>query len=319
MDTTLPDENNIQDAEVVISVDSTAAPVEERAVCTRESLLQPPDWRYQEAVSFLKHEKEGETDILPSDPIVQYVIRGLKGLSGVLPARNASRKVSSSRISSFMRVYWPTLTEVLELGTFMSHSAIVSQVNVGLIKGWDWEMAQEAGCPVKKEVYDLYASVFMDLTGVRAVHAWMQDFLFEPERYGQNRDMLRARLMAFHGSGTAGMDAAITGYLTTDERSMLKQLMKNERQKMLFDYVVKHTSLDPVTYSTLMETALKSMTEHDFQEHMKDRDDAGTGSLEELGIGLENVIRVYSQTEVANYNKAGVDFSNQYTQSLIEN
>lgn len=305
--------NDISDAEVVVTVDDTAAPISETAECTRESLLKPPDWRYQEAIGYLGKMRRGVLPTMPSDPVVQYVIRGLKGSD-----TSGSDLESAEGRLSFLQAYWPVLSTVLCLGTFMRHSAMTSQIEVCLIKGWDHEMASTAGCPVGREIYDLYSSVFFDLTGTRAVHAWMQDYLFEPERYNSNPARLRSLLMAYHGSGTSGMNAMVTGCLTRDENGMLKQLMKNERQKALFDYIVKHTKLDPQTYTTLMETALKNMTEHDFQEHMKDRDDAGTGSIEELATNLETAIKVYSQEEVANYNQAGVDFSNQYTQSLIE-
>jgi hypothetical protein len=85
---------------------------------------------------------------------------------------------------------------------------------------------------------------------------------------------------------------------------------------MLFDYMVKHTRMTQETYAMLMEAALKSMTERDFQEHMRDRDEAGSGSLEDLATGIEQGIRAYSQQEIEGVDQNGLDFTNQYTQFI---
>ena len=99
----------------------------------------------------------------------------------------------------------------------------------------------------------------------------------------------------------------------------MRRLMTNERQKNLFDYVVKKTEIDPEVYSAMMETALKDMAARDFQEHMKDREDAGSGSLEELAEHMEEGIRAFSQSELLGMEDAGIDFVNQYTKVLARN
>ena len=76
--------------------------------------------------------------------------------------------------------------------------------------------------------------------------------------------------------------------------------------------------MDPDTYATLMEAAVKSLSEHEFQEHMRDREDAGSSSLEELAEGIEEGVRAYSQQELEQPSEDGLDFSNKYTQVIID-
>jgi hypothetical protein len=75
--------------------------------------------------------------------------------------------------------------------------------------------------------------------------------------------------------------------------------------------------MDNETYVAIMEAAVKSMSDRDFQEKMRDRDDAGSGSLEELAEGLEQGIKAFSQTDIANSSKLGLDFDNQYTTVIL--
>ena len=48
---------------------------ERDAICMRESLLQPPDWRYQQAAAYVRDEAQGKHPSIPDDPVVQLTIR----------------------------------------------------------------------------------------------------------------------------------------------------------------------------------------------------------------------------------------------------
>ena len=294
--------------EAVEIIEQTVAPApfELEPLCTREMLTRPPDWRYQQARQYLADMKQGQTPVIPSDHAVQYVIRAL--------AAN-SRSPMHRRMLFNM---WPVMEEVLYYGITARRSTLAAELDTCLIKGWDHDKAFSEGCPFRRETYDLYAAVFFDLSGVRAIHAWIHDYLFEPERYGHNQTLLRARLVAYYGQGSAGRATAIAGMLPKDESSIMKQLISNERQKQIFDYMLKHTKMDPDTYATLMEAAVKSLSEHEFQEHMRDREDAGSSSLEELAEGIEEGVRAYSQQELEQPSEDGLDFSNKYTQVIID-
>ena len=98
---------------------------------------------------------------------------------------------------------------------------------------------------------------------------------------------------------------------------MMKTIANNEQLKRIFEYIVRATDMDNVDYVTIMESAVKSMTEKDFQEHMRDRDEAGSSSLGELAEHLEEGIRAYSQKELESFNENGLDFVNQYTPVII--
>ena len=289
----------------IVTVDEAPAPVTLEPVCTREALTRPPDWRYQTASGYLADLRHGVSPAIPNDPAVQYTIRAL----------SASGKSSMHRRMLFNM--WPVMEEVLYYGTTARRSALAAELDTCLIKGWTYIEAKEAGCPFREETYKLYASIFFDLSGIRAIHAWIHDFLFEPERYSRNASLLRARLMAYYGEGSAGRTAAVAGMLPKNESDLMKKLIGNERQKQIFDYMLQHTKVDPEVYVSMMETAVKSMSEHEFQEHMRDRDDAGSSSLEELAAGIEEGVRAYSQQELDQKSADGLDFSNMYTQTII--
>lgn len=279
-------------------------PAERPPEMTREVFLSPPDWRYQAACKYLEDERNGETPTIPTDPVVLLVIRALR----------AFRRVPNRL---YMDALWNTTEEVIRLGTTMRHSAIVAEMESHLISGHSAkDLKAIYSCPIPGKVYELYAKVFFDLTGITAIHSWIHDFLFEPERHHSNQILLRARLLSYYKDAASGAKAAILGLDEKDSINLLKKIGSNERQKMLFDYMVKHTRMPQETYVMLMETALKNMTDRDFQEHMRDRDEAGSGSLEDLATGIEQGIRAYTQQEIEGVDANGLDFTNQYTQFI---
>ena len=170
---------------------------------------------------------------------------------------------------------------------------------------------------IKPSVYELYSKIFCDLSGITAVHSWIHDFLIEPERYNSNTTLLKARLLAYYGGAKPGNCAIVVGPGDVDTQKLMKQIASNEQQKRIFEYIVRATDMSEEDYITVMESAVKSMTEKDFQEKMRDRDDAGSSSLEELATNLEQGIRAYSQKELETINQSGFDFVNQYTPVIL--
>ena len=114
-----------------------------------------------------------------------------------------------------------------------------------------------------------------------------------------------------------GGTAAITGYKDKDTMQLMKDITASEQQKRIFEYIVRATDMSREDYVAVMEGAVKSMTEKDFQEKMRDREEAGSSSLEELASHLEEGIRAYSQKELEAINSNGLDFVNQYTPVII--
>lgn len=293
------------------------APADLRAPCTRDVFRRPPDWRCQEACQYLSEERNRETPTIPTDIIVQYAIRALRAYAPHMSG--GSKKFLEKHVKKYVMNLWPVMDEVLYYGVYARRSSVSAELDTCIIKGFDYKTARIAGCPLCRASYDLYQALFFDLSGVRAVHAWINDFLFEPEKYTENTTLLRSRLLAYYGASTTGIGASVTGTLTEQDEAVMRRIVKNERQKKLFDYIVKTTNLDAVTYAEIMEAAVKSMSEHDFQEHMKDREDAGSESLEDLAVDMEKGIRAFSQHELEACDKTGLDFINQYTQALAGN
>lgn len=273
---------------------------------SREVFLSPPDWRYLAAVQYLDDERCGKTPPIPEDPMVLFTIRALR----------AYRKIPNRIV---MDTLWKDVSETLRLGITMRHSAIVAEMEAHLISGHPANtLYKDYGCCIPPRMYELYSKIFFDLTGITAVHSWIHTFLFSPERYLNDQTLLRARVMAYYADADKGAKTAVFGALDTASAAFLKKIGMNQRQKDLFDYMVKKTRLPIEIYATTMETALKSMTERDFQEHMRDRDEAGSESLETLAKGIEAGIRAFSQIELNSVNQSGADFTNQFTETLTK-
>lgn len=291
-------------------------PAEREFDASRDSLLKPPDWRYQEALSYLRSTRDGEPAQIPTDSVVQYTIRGLRCLrintNRCLKPFDATGRRG---LSTLMRRSMPALYETLVYGLYRRKSAVASMLDACLIKGWTHAEARKAGCPVGRDVYVLYSKIFFDLTGIRAVHCWIHDFLFEPERASASTALLRARLLAYYGSGSAGVFSGVVGMLSGAEAALMRSIMSNERQKKLFDYVVSKTALPADVYAAMMEAALKEVSGREFQERMRDREETGTESLEELASHMEEGIRAFTKADMG-ADATGLDFVNQYTKSL---
>lgn len=292
-------------AEELIEIEELI-PAERPPENKREVFLNPPDWRYQKACEYLENEKNGKVDTIPTDPMVLLTIRALR----------AFRRIPNRL---YMDALWNDTEEAIRLGTSMRHTAIVAEMEAHLIAGHTTKDLKAHNSVIPPMVYELYSRIFFDLTGITAIHSWIHDFLIEPERYRKSQVLLRARVLAYLSSAQDGASSAVFGLPDKSVQDMLKKVGSNERQKALFDYMVQHTKIPQEVYVTLMETALKSMTDRDFQEHMRDRQEAGSGSLEELSEGIEAGIRTFTRQEIAQSSAEGVDFTNQYTTFLTQN
>lgn len=289
----------------VLDITRTEAPVAMQGPCTRKRLLDPPDWRYRAAVEFIRQLRRGQSPTIPSDPVVQYIARGLRVTT-----------LQDSHMQKFLLQCWPELMETIYYGTLARRSAIACLLDTCHIKGWTYDEACIAGCPVNRTVYHLYGKAFFDLTGVRTVASWIQDNLIEPERHNNNTALLRARLLAFHGSGTAGAAVSSTGMLDASEKELMQSISKNERSKQLFDYMVRHVKIEPDVYVGMMESALKSMSDQEFQRRQHEQDMVGSSSLEDLANNLEIGVRAFTNQEIQGYDQYGLDFVNQFTKIL---
>lgn len=278
------------------------SPAVARPECTRDSLLKAPDWRWQEAQAFVRDKRNSVPCTPSSDPLVQYAIR-------IIAAQDMQ---GTSRATASL---WPCAYEAMALG--QSSSALASELDAYLIKGFDHSMAAMAGCPVSRDVYNLYAGLFMDLTGIRAIHSWMHDSLFAPAIRDSEHSTLRVRLIAYYGGGLSGVHSAVSGMLSGKDSDVMRVLMANERQKKLFDYVVRITKMPPELYAQLMEGALKDMSDKEFQERMRTLVTESDESLEALAHDMELGIRAYSQSELDTADTTGIDFSNRYTKDLV--
>lgn len=279
-----------------VVVTEAIAPCEKTPMCTREFFLRPPDWRYQQALQYLDDEKHGLLATIPTDPLVQFVVRIL-------------RAMNTRYTKEYVISMWPDICAAIYLGTTGKHSAITAELETYIITG------RADDYKISKTILEMYEKIFFDISGITAIHSWIYDFLLAPEQYASNSILLRARMLAYYGNQT-GEDLYM-GTLDSTTKKIMKDVGDSERQRRLFDYMTKITHIDNTNYMLLMEAAVKSMTERDFQEHMKDRDEAGSSSLEELAEHLEQGIRAFSQQELEKVSETGLDFVNQYTAAIL--
>lgn len=300
----MDDVTTIVDAELV--GEPTPPPATETPSNTREFFLRPPDWRYQEARKYLDDEWGGFVPPIPTDVFVQFAVRGL-------------RAMRNPRTRDLLMAKNYKLAAALCCGTTAKGSSISAEMDALIIGGYTRDTLYKATTRIDKDLFELYRMLFFDLTGITAIHSWINHFLFEPERYAGSPLSLRARLLAYYSSVQDGMDAASMQPLSRDAQECMKRLMENERLKKVFEYVVKEAKLEPEKYAEIMESAIKTASDRAFVEKMKEREEHGSASLEELAVGLEEGIRAFSITELeeSKNDKIGLDFDNKYIGAIL--
>jgi hypothetical protein len=294
----------IVDAELL---DVQAPPPSEKTPSnTREFFLRPPDWRYQEASKYLNEERDGFVPSIPSDVFVQFAVRGI-------------RAMRSPRTRDVLLAKNYNLAAALYCGVTARHSSLVAEMEALIIGGYTRDTLSKATTRINKDIFELYRRIFFDLTGITAMHSWINHFLFEPERYAESPILLRSRLLAYYSSVQDGVDAANMQPLSKEARDCMQSIMENERHKKIFDYVVKVAHLEPEKYAEIMEAAIKSASDRAFVERMKEREESGSASLEELATGLEEGIRAFSldELEASKQDKIGLDFDNKYISAIL--
>lgn len=285
---------------------SDEIPCEMRPACSGEDLLRAPDWRYRAAQAYLESEDSGKSPEIPSDPLVQYCIRGL-------------RAMRTPEMRAYLERFWPELHQALELGILRRDTAMAAAMDAYIMTGRD--MAKDYGFTKSgglKAVCQLYERLFMDLSGLKTVNMWINDFLFSPERDKRDLTVLRTRLVTYYGGLESGMQMAVLGSDTSSCKALMDRIAASERSKQVFDYMIRNTKLDPETYVTLMETAMRASAEQSFQERMRDREDAGSSTLEELAQHIEEGVRAFSQSELKAQLQGGDDPVNSYVKVLTE-
>ena len=283
------------------------APYECLPAFSRENFMKGPDWRYRQAVACLDDREEGKVPQVPSDPCVQYMVRAI----------HAYRNTDSRAL---MGQEWDSVYKVIHLGVEAPTSSITQETESLLIHGAEADDPEVKLLPFSSAVYNLYGKVFFDLSGIKAIHSWMHDYLFGGSTPSRNSftAALRTRLLAYYGNRDVRKELAFSGRASGNALALMRTMASNERQKRLFDYVMSKMDLNDSDYAVLMEATLKDTASREFQEHMKDREDAGSSSLEDIANGLEAGIRSFSQTELQATSSAGLDFVNQFTKVILK-
>ena len=272
--------------------------------------FKEPDWRYREACAFIKNVDDGSAVILPSDPVVQLLVRGIKGLLCV------NGKTGNKYTRGYTRAAWPVTSKVLYLGTLAKDSATAGLLDICIMKGFDHGKAKAAGMPLGKAVYDLYKLAFFDVDKLMEAGCLRNDYLFDRVRNSIHAAGLRM-VACFGDADDDGLNMAQGLPMTSGESSTAQKLMRSRRRKQLLDYVLEERPLPAEVKAGFMETALKAAEDREFQRALKEEDDKGSASLEDLAAHIEEGIRAFSQSEIAGQPKDGVDFTNQYTKSNI--
>lgn len=289
----------------MVEVAELLAPCEKTPKVTREFFLNPPDWRYQEASRYIHDEDHDRVPEAPTDASVLTAIRVLKAL------REPEKRNYLYRLQ-------PQLSEAFYLGIHAKDSPLTAEMEAYLIHGYTARRASEdSGC-INQRIYSAYAKFFFDLSGITAAHAWLDHFLFEPGRYSGSSKGLRNRILAYFGNLNTARETLVTGGASKESQELMKKIINNERLKRVFDYMVSKVSLDQEHYADIMEATMKGMSDREFQEHMRDREEAGSASLAEFAEHLEEGIRAYSQSELEKPDDTGLDFVNQYKAVILK-
>ena len=185
-----------------------------------------------------------------------------------------------------------------------------------LIEGYSPKAASDTLKFISPLQYELYGKLFFDLSGVRAVSSWMEDFVLNPKLGKETKLILRSRWLSYYEGGKSGVESALTGKLSPGARKLLAVFTENERAKQVFDYMTSSIKLPAVEYATLMEQSIKSAQDRQLAMDLKEAEEKETPeSLRQLAENIQEGIRHYTQAEKDGCSGGmgnGLDFNNKY-------
>lgn len=291
----------------VLPADTSEVPALRIPQFKRDSFLQPPDWRYEEAYRYICEEKAGRQATASSDPAVQYLVRVL-------------RAIENPYCREYLDNEWKATAEVVHIGTMAKDSAFARELEIHIINGDSWE-AINAGATqpwFTKQHYELFKLFFFDLSDMRAVTAWMSYHLFEPASASRQSSLLRTRLLAYYNGESIALDNCHMGLSTSDGAEAIKRFATTERQKRLVDYILETTKLPLELYATIMESARKEADDRDMKERIQATEAAGDATLQDLAKNLAEGIRSFTTEELEEKDKFGLEFTNRFTHKILE-
>ena len=288
-------------------VSNQNAPFKRSPEFSRDSFLRPPDWRWQEAKQLVRAQLTGTSFTSQSDPIILYAARIQKACRNT-----AARK--------FIQLKMPDAWQIFTLGTFDNSSQLRAQVQACFIYGLTPQKTAQKLKWITPIQAHLYKDLFCDLQGVQAISGWFEQMLLQPARTAKSMNLFRARALAHYHSLEAALHSLRFGNCGKSAKEAMDAMWRNFRNTQVFDYIAKQLNVPIQIYTQMMEQAVKNREDQAFMLQAKQG-----GSQSEAVVAAAQVlntsIRGFSQAQLqltTQAEKAGIDFSAQYMQYIIQ-
>lgn len=251
------------------------------------AVQEGPRWRWSSAEQILLSEKEGLSSEGPEDYYVNLACR-----VGRLVNHRVGRR--------WVRSKWPISWDVYWLGCHtQTMKTSRASIECCLIAGLTPKQTAEKLLWLSPMHVQLYSKWFFDTEGVNHVQSWLEDHVLVRYKQSTNFDNnMIALILAFDGK----IDDALTYLLTgrAPEHSMYKTLRKNERSKLMSNYIMRGVHLPEALAAPLLETAVK---QEDDVDRMQEQTLVNAGiSLSEADISkLEEATAKYADVDAHKY------------------
>lgn len=286
-------------------VSNQSAPFKRSPVFQRDSFLQPPDWRWQEAKQIVRAQLTGTNYTPSSDPVILYAAR----------IQMACRNTDTRK---FIQIKMPDAWQVLTLGTFDNSSHLRAQVEACLIYGLTPQKTSQKLKWLTPIQARLYSDLFCDLTGIQAISGWFQQMLLQPARVGKSMNLFRARALAHYHSLQAALHSLRFGNSGKSAKQAMDAMWRNCRNTQVFDYIAKELNVPIQVYTQMMQQAVKNRQDQAFMLQQRQGGGQSQAIIDAANI-LNSSIRGFSRSQIlltTQQQKAGVDFTTQYTQFI---
>lgn len=252
----------------------------------RSSIHLAPDWRWSRAIEENELENSGLRGAGTDDLYVSLAIRMQK-----LMSKRSSR--------TWVREKWGAAYDVYTIGVNRDESPLRSAIEAQLMEGAAEQDILSRLRWLTKEQLLLYRKWFFDLSGVQAVHEWMDHYVFRPKIAKGLHHEAVSLMFAYHGDMDSARDQMLTG--RCGDINVLREVTKNERLKKICGYIMTDAPVPMELYASLMESAIRQNVEHQHKS--------------ESAVGNDSI--VLSEEDIKRLNEATAGYADDKAREMM--
>lgn len=271
----------------------------------QNSILRPPDWRWQEAVAICNADKLGVLVTEPDDPVVLFAVRLQKA------AKDPAKR-------QFIKIKMPDAWTIIQLGSLDSSSQLKAQLQACLVGRLSAQQtSQKLGWPTVTQV-KLYRDLFCDLTDVLDITGWFQQMMLQPARKGRSVTLFRARALARYYSVDIAINSLRFGPTSAKAKEAMTKMWKDQKVKRIFDYMSQSLNVPVQVYVNSMQQSIKAFQDREFARQLRGQQQEQT-SIADISRAIQQGIRGFTKAQIAQTTEgqqSGIDFTADFIEKL---